>query len=66
MGQKKDYKKSCELWVKAQENLIVELNYNEQNSMKMIEIHTKSLALTRAAIRHENKVLSIFKQKQNE
>lgn len=66
MGQKKDYKKSCALWQKEQETLIEHLKQNIYNSEKMIELHYKTLATSKEALEHEEKVLSNFKNRNNE
>lgn len=57
----KGYKKSLELYLAQQENLIKELEFNLQNSENMIEIHTKNKKLVKVNLVHEKKMFNHYK-----
>lgn len=64
--EQEQYQKSCDFWVKEQETLIEHLKQNISNSEKMIELHGKTLAISKEALEHEEKVLFNFKNRDNE
>lgn len=61
-----EYQKSCAFWISEQETLIEYLKQNISNSEKMIELHGKTLAISKEALEHEEKVLFNFKNRDNE
>lgn len=57
----KDYKKSCEFWVKTQLNLIEQIKVNIENSSKMVSLHKKNLKISIDQLKHEEKYLEDYK-----
>ena len=56
----KGYKKSLELYLALQVNLIKELELNLINSENMIEVHTKNKKLVKSSLIHEKKMFNHY------
>lgn len=61
MTTEENFKKSCELWVKNQENLIEQIKANISNSDNMIKLHSKAKKLHQETLAHELQYLEQFK-----
>jgi hypothetical protein len=61
METDENFKKSCELWVKGQENLIEQIKVNITNSENMVKLHSKALKLQKDTLAHEIQYLEQFK-----
>lgn len=58
-----DYKKSCNLWVKQQEQYILGYEIELKNLFKEIELINSKIKLINKIIEHEKKILKKFIQK---
>lgn len=57
MSTDAEYQKAFNQWEKVQRNCIKQIEYNIQNSERMIEVHSESLELSRTSLQYEKELL---------
>lgn len=53
----KEYRRAFDTWVKQQNNTIRQIEYNIENSKRMVEVHTEALELQKKSLKYETELL---------